>query len=192
MQTFLDRLLIENYRIHQIVSLLCNTCLILGICLAPSINSVLVLLLGGLTDMACTIFISCVFSYFLVKYLIVFKSFLFNHENFDEEIMLFKIRFFNTFLSLFLNIIEYGCIENIYQLYYQQILNQGYHDKNIEILQTGPIKMYFFFGIMVIIVGIQFHISYSGYLVTGVVQSYSKKSLKLILAMLLSMFIAGT
>ena len=191
MQTFLDRLLIDNYRIHQIVSFLCNMCLVLGVCMAPSINSLIVLLFGGLTDIAWTMYFSCIFSYFFTKYLFVFQNNLFTQDNFDEEVVLFRIRILNSFLSFITNVIEYGLIENIYELYYQRILSQGYFDDNIEILQMGPIKMYFSFTIMVIIVGIQLHISYSGYLVTGNVETYSKKSLKLILSMLLAAFIAG-
>ena len=192
MQTFLDRLLIDIYRIHQIVSFLCNMCLVLGVCLAPSINSILVLLFGGLTDMAWTMYFSSLFSYFLTKYLFVFRNTLFSHDNFDEEFVLFRIRILNSFLAFVTNVIEYGLIENIYEMYYQRILSQGNFDYDIEMLQmVGPIKMFVSFTVVIIIVGIQLHISYSGYLVTGNVETYSKKSLKLILSMLLTAFIAG-
>ena len=192
MQTFLDRLLIDIYRIHQIVSFLCNMCLVLGVCLAPSINSILVLLFGGLTDMAWTMYFSSLFSYFLTKYLFVFRNTLFSQDNFDEEFVLFRIRILNSFLAFITNVIEYGLIKNIYEMYYQRILSQGNFDYDIEMLQmVGPIKMFVSFTVVIIIVGIQLHISYSGYLVTGNVETYSKKSLKLILSMLLTAFIAG-
>ena len=192
MQTFLDRLLIDIYRIHQILSFVCNICLIIGACLAPSINSVLVLLLAGLADMAWTMYYSCLLLYFFTKYLFIFQNTLFSHNDFDEEFVLFRIRILNSFLSFVINVIEYGFIENIFEMYYQKILSQGDFDVNMGIQQmVGPIKLYFTYTTMVIIMGIQLHISYSGYLVTGIVETYSKKSLKLILSILFTAFVLG-
>ena len=67
--------------------------------------------------------------------------------------------------------------KNANQFFFNQVLEQGFYDSNADM---G--KLLYCFGsiVAICITGIQFHISYSGFILTGV-QSYSKKSLKLLL-----------
>ena len=103
-QTFLDRLLIDNHRIFQILNLVCHSTIILGTWGAPDINSKVTFLLGRLCHLFPFLFFSSICSYFLAKYTYVFKSVIFNGE-IDEENILKWIRVFNATVAINLNLI---------------------------------------------------------------------------------------
>ena len=102
--------------------------------------------------------------------------------------VLYWIRVYNTAQTIFLNMISYVLADDIDNLFFHQILNQGYHDKQIE---TTFLNYQFPNLILICIIAIQIHISYYEYALTGLVQSYSKKSLKLLLMVLSMAIISG-
>ena len=104
-QTFLDRLLIDNHRIFQILNLVCHSTIILGTWGAPNINSKVTFMLGRLCHLFPFLFFSSICLYFLAKYTYVFKSFIFNHGEIDEEKILKWIRVVNATVAITLNFI---------------------------------------------------------------------------------------
>ena len=89
------------------------------------------LILGGICHFVVFLFFSFGWSYFLAKHIYIFRNSYFD-EDFNEETVVFWIRFFNVFFSFFLLLLEFILAENLLQLTFLQVLSQGFFDENVN------------------------------------------------------------
>ena len=103
------------------------------------------------------------------------NSLLYN-ENITEDLLLFYSRSIAILLGTIVNIIEKFCyfdkIENLFYSYY--MINGRVDDFAI----IGKVYYFMIILLALVITIIQYHIIISGYRITGVVQAYTKRSLK--------------
>ena len=110
------------------------------------------IIFGILNLFIVLLFCCCLNSYFIAKHIYVFRNSYFDEE-FNEKSAIFWIRFINILLTFFMILFELPISDNIYQLQFFQVLNQGFYDENVN-----PGIVYTFFTTMVIFTIIGNHI----------------------------------
>ena len=90
------------------------------------------IILGGLNELVVFLFFNFLNSYFIAKHFYIFRNKYFDDE-FNENVVMFWIRFLNFLSSFVMLLFEFALAENIYQLSMLQVLNQGFYDENLNL-----------------------------------------------------------